>query len=200
MQFPAGEPVPTARSERTGLSLSRRVVRYGWARAYTAADLRGRRMTLIQFWRTRCPALVSSRFPHLDALARAVGELTIPHHRHRACMEDSLSDIQRFYDRYNIRNLTIYQDRDHLSLQPDCARPPQPRRPCDAHDGSGQTRKDTISLRIPARRAGSSPRGDAACCRWYQGQCLEVGCRASRVCPRLVLWILLPLVLLSASA
>ena len=33
-----------------------------------------------------------------------------------ALMEDSLQDIERFYSKYNIRNLRIYQDRDHLAF------------------------------------------------------------------------------------
>lgn len=111
MQFPAGEPVPTS-IEAQGYRFP--VEWYDTqGRAYTAADLKGR-MTLIQFWRTRCPAC-QVEVPAFDALAR---ELEGPRFRiiAIAIMEDSLNDIQRFYKRYNIRNLTIYQDRDHLAF------------------------------------------------------------------------------------
>lgn len=111
MQFPAGEAVPTA-VQAQGYRFP--VEWYDTAgQSYTADDLRGR-LTLIQFWRTRCGAC-QHEVPALDALAAQMESskfriIAI------ALLEDSLSDIQRFYDRYNIRNLRIYQDRDHLAF------------------------------------------------------------------------------------
>ncbi|MGB0481617.1 MAG: TlpA disulfide reductase family protein [Alphaproteobacteria bacterium] len=71
-------------------------------------------VTLIQFWRTRCPACVLE-VPALDKLAP---QLEGPKFRliAIALKEDSLSDIERFYARYQIRNLEILHDRDHLAF------------------------------------------------------------------------------------
>ena len=81
--------------------------------ARTISDYRGA-VTLIQFWRTRCPAC-AYEVPALDALAP---QLEGPKFRliAIALKEDSLSDIERFYARYQIRNLDILQDRDHLAF------------------------------------------------------------------------------------
>lgn len=111
MQFPPGEAVPTA-IEAQGYRFP--VEWYDTAgQSYTADDLKGR-LTLIQFWRTRCGAC-QHEVPALDAVAAQLEDsrlriIAI------ALMEDSLADIQRFYDRYRIRNLRIYQDRDHLAF------------------------------------------------------------------------------------
>ena len=68
----------------------------------------------LQFWRTRCPACVLE-VPALDKLAP---QLEGPKFRliAIALKEDSLSDIERFYARYQIRNLEILHDRDHLAF------------------------------------------------------------------------------------
>lgn len=111
MQFPAGEAVPTA---ITAQGYQFPVEWYDTAgNSYTADDLRGR-LTLIQFWRTRCGAC-QYEVPAMDALAR---QLEGPKLRiiAIALMEDSLQDIERFYSKYAIRNLRIYQDRDHLAF------------------------------------------------------------------------------------
>jgi len=111
MQFPERQAVPTS-VQAQGYSFP--VEWYDTqGRAFTADDLKGR-LTLIQFWRTNCPAC-QYEVPAFDALAK---DLEGPRLRMIAIamMEDSLADIQRFYDRYNIRNLTIYQDRDHLAF------------------------------------------------------------------------------------
>lgn len=111
MQFPAGEAVPT--------SVTAQGYRFPveWydtdGNSYTAEDLKGR-LTLIQFWRTRCGAC-QYEVPAMDILAR---QMEGPKLRiiAIALMEDSLQDIERFYSKYNIRNLRIYQDRDHLAF------------------------------------------------------------------------------------
>ena len=111
MQFPAGEAVPTA---ITAQGYQFPVEWYDTAgNSYTADDLRGR-LTLIQFWRTRCGAC-QYEVPAMDALAR---QLEGPKLRiiAIALMEDSLQDIERFYSKYAIRKLRIYQDRDHLAF------------------------------------------------------------------------------------
>ncbi|MGB1157346.1 MAG: TlpA disulfide reductase family protein [Alphaproteobacteria bacterium] len=111
MQFPTGQAVPASVSAQ-GYTFP--VEWYDTSgRAYTANDLRGK-LTLIQFWRTNCGAC-QYEVPALDALAR---ELEGPRFRMIAIalMEDSMADIQRFYDRYGIRNLRIYRDRDHLAF------------------------------------------------------------------------------------
>ena len=111
MQFPSGEAVPTA---ITAQGYQFPVEWYDTAgNSYTADDLRGR-LTLIQFWRTRCGAC-QYEVPAMDALAR---QLEGPKLRiiAIALMEDSLQDIERFYSKYAIRNLRIYQDRDHLAF------------------------------------------------------------------------------------
>ena len=111
MQFPAGEVVPT--------SITAQGYRFPveWydteGNSYTAEDLKGR-LTLIQFWRTRCGAC-QYEVPAMDALAR---QMEGPKLRiiAIALKEDSRQDIERFYSRYNIRSLRIYQDRDHLAF------------------------------------------------------------------------------------
>ena len=88
-----------------------------------------------------------------------------------ALMEDSLDDIQRFYDRYNIRNLRIYQDRDHLAS----ARLPRrtPATACVRHPQRfWSAPKDTISLRIPGAPGWERPKG-IKLLRVVSGQCLE---------------------------
>ena len=111
MQFPAGEPVPTT---VTAQGYQFPVEWYDTdGNSYTADDLRGR-LTLIQFWRTRCGAC-QYETPAIDALA---GQMEGPKLRiiAIALMEDSLQDIERFYSKYNIRHLRVYQDRDHLAF------------------------------------------------------------------------------------
>jgi len=111
MQFPRGEKVPTA-VEAQGYSFP--VEWYDTDnRAYTVDDLRGK-ITLVQFWRSRCHAC-HFEVPALDAIAP---QLEGPNFRMIAIalMEDSMTDIQQFYSRHNVRNLRVYQDRDHLAF------------------------------------------------------------------------------------
>ena len=111
MQFQPGQPVPVS-VEAQGYTFP--VEWYdtnGTAR--TISDYGGA-VTMIQFWRTRCPAC-AYEVPALDALAP---QLQGPKFRliAIALKEDSLSDIERFYARHQIRNLDILQDRDHLAF------------------------------------------------------------------------------------
>ena len=111
MQFPRGEAVP-ASVQAQGYTFP-----VEWhdanGRAYTVNDLKGK-VTLIQFWRSRCEAC-HYEVPALDALAP---QLEGPNFRMIAIAlrEDSMSDIDRFYARHNIRNLRVYHDRDHLAF------------------------------------------------------------------------------------
>ena len=81
------------------------------------------KVTLIQFWRTRCHGC-QEKVPALDRLA---GEMEgakfelLP----IALSEDSLADIDRFYARKNIRHLEIF--RDTTSLVFDILAPKHPR-------------------------------------------------------------------------
>ena len=111
MQFQPGVPVPTS-VQAQGYTFP--IEWYGTdGRARTIADYRGK-VTLIEFWRTRCGAC-AHEVPALDALAP---QLEGPNFQiiAIALKEDSLTDIERFYARYNIRNLEILHDRDHLAF------------------------------------------------------------------------------------
>jgi len=111
MQFQPGQPVPVS-VEAQGYTFP--VEWYDTSgTARTIRDYLGT-VTLIQFWRTRCPACVLE-VPALDKLAP---QLEGPKFRliAIALKEDSLSDIERFYARYQIRNLEILHDRDHLAF------------------------------------------------------------------------------------
>ena len=72
------------------------------------------KVTLIQFWRSRCQAC-HYEVPALDALAP---QLEGANFRMIAIAlkEDSLTDIDRFYARHKIKNLRVYHDRDHLAF------------------------------------------------------------------------------------
>lgn len=111
MQFEPGQPVPVS-VEAQGYTFP---VEW-YDTAGTAGNISYYRgaVTLIQFWRTRCPAC-AYEVPALDALAP---QLEGPKFRliAIALKEDSLSDIERFYARYQIQNLDILQDRDHLAF------------------------------------------------------------------------------------
>ena len=111
MQFPRGQAVPES------VQAQCYTFPIEWhdtaGRAYTVKDLRGK-VTLIQFWRSRCQAC-HYEVPALDVLAPQLDGANFRMIA-IALKEDSLTDIDRFYARHRIKNLRIYHARDHLAF------------------------------------------------------------------------------------